>query len=51
MRKIEYICREELWAIRESLSLNDDPDTLARRMGIERLSQRARQRLMDAFDG
>ena len=29
MRKIEYICREELRAIRESLSLNDDPDMLA----------------------
>ena len=51
MRKIEYICREELRAIRESLSLNDDPDMLARRMGIARLSQRARQRLMDPFDG
>ena len=51
MRNIEYICLEELRAIRESLSLNDDTDTLARRMGIERLSQRARQRLMDAFDG
>ena len=50
MRKIEYICREELRAIRESLSLNDDPVTLARRMGIARLSQRARQRLMDTFD-
>ena len=51
MRNIEYICLEELRAIRESLSLNDDTDTLARRMGIERLSQGARQRLMDAFDG
>ena len=51
MRKIEYICREELRAIRESLSLNDDPVMLARRMGIARLSQRARQRLMDPFDG
>ena len=51
MRKIEYICREELRAIRESLSLHDDPHTLARRMGIARLSERARQRLMDAFDG
>ena len=51
MRMIEYICREELRAIRESLSLNDDPVTLARCMGIARLSQRARQRLMDTFDG
>ena len=51
MRKIEYICREELRAICDSFSLKDDPDTLARRMGIARLSQRARQRLMDAFDG
>ena len=50
MRMIEYICREELQAIRESLALNDDPVTLARRIGIARLSQRARQRLMDAFD-
>ena len=51
MRTIKYICREELRAIRESLSLNDDPVTLARRMGIARLSQRARQRLMETFDG
>ena len=50
MRTIKYICREELRAIRESLSLNDDPVTLARSMGIARLSQRARQRLMAAFD-
>ena len=51
MRTIKYICREELRAIRESLSLNDDPVTLARSMGIARLSQRARQRLMETFDG
>ena len=50
MRKIEYICREELRAIRESLSLNDDPIELARRIGIARLSQRARQRIMDTLD-
>ena len=50
MRKIEYICREELQAIRETLALNDDPVALARHIGIARLSQRARQRLMDTLD-
>ena len=45
MRKIEHICREELRAIWEALSLNDDPVQLARSLGIARLSQNARQRI------
>ena len=49
MRKIEYICREELQAIRETLALNDDPVALARHIGIARLSQRARQRLVVTY--
>ena len=49
LRTIEYICREELQAIRETLALNDDPVTLARHIGIARLSQRARQRLVDTY--
>ncbi len=50
MRKIEYICREELRAIRESLSLDDDPVAFARRIGIARLSRQGRQRLVDTTD-
>ncbi len=49
MRKIEYICKEEIRAIRESLCLNDDPIELARRIGITRLSQSARKRLTKAM--
>jgi hypothetical protein len=45
MRKVEYICKEEICAIGSSLSLVDDPIELARRMGIARLSQNARNRL------
>ena len=48
MRKVEYICREELRAIRESLSI-DDPAVVARHMGIARLSQKARQRLEETM--
>lgn len=50
MRKIEYICREELRAIRESLHLDDDPVAFARRIGIARLSRQGRQRLMDTME-
>ena len=51
MRRIDYICKEEIRAIGESLSLNDDPIELARRIGIGRLSQHARKRVMQAMDG
>ena len=50
MRKIEYICREELQAIRELLSLDNDPVALARHIGIARLSKQGRQRLMDTME-
>ena len=51
MRQIDYICREELQAICETFGLSDDPVALARRIGIARLSQQARQRLKDTLDG
>ena len=51
VKKIEYICKEELRAIRESLSIEDDLIEMARHMGIARLSQGARQRLLEALDG
>ena len=50
MRKAEYICKEELHAIRELLSLSNDPIELAHRIGIARLSHSARKRLSKAFD-
>ena len=50
MRKIEYICREELRAIRETLSLDSDPVALARSIGVARLSRQGRQRLMDTME-
>lgn len=45
MRKVEYICAEELKAIREILSSSSDPIEIARRLGIARLSSTARRRL------
>ena len=50
MRKIEYICKEELRAIEDSLSTTGDPIELARRIGIARLSQSGRQRLLDTLE-
>ncbi|MGC9327653.1 MAG: DUF3320 domain-containing protein, partial [Candidatus Hinthialibacter sp.] len=47
MRKIDYICKEEILAINFLLSLNGDPVEFSRRIGISRLSQNARQRLVD----
>ena len=45
MRKVDHICSEELQRIDETLNLNGDVVELARRLGIARLSQSARQRL------
>lgn len=45
MRKLEFISKEEICAIRDLLSLNDDPVEMARCIGISRLSQSARDRL------
>jgi hypothetical protein len=50
LRAVEYICKEELRAIKAALSLSDDPVELARALGIARLSQGARQRLSEALD-
>ena len=49
MRKVEYICIEEIRAIGISLSVGNDPIEWARRIGIARLSQNARQRLIKAL--
>ena len=45
MRNVDYICREEIDAIREVLALDDDPIAFARHIGIARLSKQGRQRL------
>ncbi|MDX9755242.1 MAG: DUF3320 domain-containing protein, partial [bacterium] len=45
MRKIEHICKEELWAINTLLALQGDPQEIARSLGISRLSQDARKRM------
>ena len=49
MRKVEYICKEEIQAIGALLSLSDDPIDLARSIGIIRLSQSAHKRLSEAL--
>jgi very-short-patch-repair endonuclease len=48
MRKVEYICTEEIRAIDKLLGTNGDPIELARNLGIARLSQFARERLIEA---
>lgn len=50
LRKAEYICKEEIRAISTLLTLGNDPTELARRVGIARLSQSARNRLSKALD-
>nr|WP_041526553.1 hypothetical protein [Pelodictyon phaeoclathratiforme] len=49
MRKVEYICTEEIRAIDKLLSTNGDQVELARHLGIVRLSQFARERLIEAM--
>lgn len=49
MRKAEFICKEEIRAIKALLSLSDDPIEIARRIGIARLSQSARDRISKAL--
>jgi hypothetical protein len=49
MRKVEYICTEEIRAIDKLLSTNGDQVELARHLGIVRLSQFARERLIEAI--
>jgi len=50
MRKVEYICIEEIIAISRLFAIND-PVELARHLGIARLSQFARERLSEAKGG
>ena len=45
LRKLEFICREELKAIHTTLGLGDDPVEFARRLGVARLNQASRNRL------
>ena len=47
MRNVEYICGEEIEAIRKALALDGDPVVFARHIGIARLSKQGRQRLME----
>lgn len=49
MRKVEYICMEEIRAIDKLLATGGDPVELARNLGIARLSQFARERLSEAM--
>lgn len=49
MRKVEYICTEEIRAIDKLLGTNGDPIELARNLGIARLSQFARDRITEAM--
>lgn len=49
MRKAEYICKEEIRTIRDSLGLSEEPVEIARAIGIARLSQSARVRLSKAL--
>jgi very-short-patch-repair endonuclease/DNA polymerase III delta prime subunit len=51
MRKVEYICKEELRAIDKLLETSGDPVELARHLGIARLSQFARERIVEAMGG
>jgi hypothetical protein len=50
-RKVEYICMEEIRAIDKLLATKGDPVELARNLGIARLSQFARDRIIEAMGG
>lgn len=50
MRKVEYMCKEEIRAIGNLLATGNDPTELARCIGIARLGQSARERLSQALD-
>jgi len=45
MKKIEYICQEEIVGICNALSLGNDIVALARKIGLSRLKNAARNRL------
>lgn len=50
MRKIEYICKEEILAIARYLHVENSPLGLARGIGISRLSQEAKKRICAVLD-
>ncbi len=50
MRRVAYICREEIEAIFKVLDLNADPTAFARGIGILRLSLEGRKRLEDLIN-
>lgn len=50
MRNVDYICKEEIKAINNTLSLNSDPAELAHSLGIARVTQSTRDRLKSALD-
>ena len=49
LRKVHYICAEELRAIDKALSLDGDAIQIARSLGISRLSSSARGRIEEAI--
>lgn len=49
LRKLEYICSEELQTIDQALEANGDSIVIAHALGIRRLSQSARQRIETAL--
>jgi hypothetical protein len=49
MRKVEYICTEKIRAIDTLPGTKGDPVELARTLGIARLSQFARERIIEAM--
>ncbi len=51
MRKVEYICMEEIKSMSQLLGISSDPVELARHLGIARLSQFARERLSQSMGG
>ena len=49
MRNVEYICTEEIQAVRETLGNSCDPVEIARHLGIARLSTNARKRIEEVI--
>jgi len=50
LRKAEYICKEEILAINDVLSLDGDPTEVARYIGIARLNQKTRERFENVLE-
>ena len=49
MRKVEYICQEEISVIDKLLATNGDLVELARNLGLTRLSQFVRERVSEVM--